>query len=378
MPLPPETSFDDVLIKIKKAYSNPHVGAITQVVLKEGARTFRVATLLEVIKPADGSLHHYSLKLDSIDRKKAGWFSKPERSIRLDGKDPDEIEKLYSFLHALYQGQIGREPGSLHLIKGEDYAKLERLLELLPNVADTDKLQLLKRVLSQLTASKASVADFARVFEGSADQTLRSIAAASRMIEYGKALDALKALIGTASTSEKDFQKHLAANPWMFGSEYSELLPRRSWTRDEKLDFMLRRTVDNYLEIVEIKTAFAEPLFVYDKSHDCYSPSAKLSQIIGQVMHYVAEVERQRDSIRAHDNEDTLKIRALAIAGRDGNAEHQAALRNFNAHLHGIEVITFDQLVRIANRVLSIFAANAAPATAPAAATATDDDDIPF
>jgi hypothetical protein len=161
----------------------------------------------------------------------------------------------------------------------------------------------------------------------------------------------------------------------MFGSEYSELLPRRNWTRDEKLDYMLRRTVDNYLEIVEIKTAFAEPLFVFDKSHDCYCPSAKLSQLVGQVMHYIEEVERNRDSILAHDNEDTLKIRALAIAGRDGGSEQQAALRNFNAHLHGIEVITFDQLVRIANRVLSIFAASAAPAAATAA---QDDEDTPF
>jgi hypothetical protein len=33
----------------------------------------------------------------------------------------------------------------------------------------------------------------------------------------------------------------------------------------------------------------------------------------------------------------------------------QAALRNLNAHLHRIEVITFDQLVRIGVRVMSIF-----------------------
>ncbi len=46
-----------------------------------------------------------------------------------------------------------------------------------------------------------------------------------------------------------------------------------------------------------------------------------------------------------------MKIRARAIVGRDGSEEHQAALRNFNAHLHRIEILTYDQLLKIAERV---------------------------
>ena len=136
---------------------------------------------------------------------------------------------------------------------------------------------------------------------------------------------------------------------------------------------MLRRTVDNYLEIVEIKTAFTEPLFVYDHDRKLYYPSARLSPVIGQVIRYIEEVDRNRDSILAKDEADTLKIRARAIVGRDHGAGEQAALRNLNAHLHGIEVITFDQLVRIGERVMSIF-------ETPEAASGLDDfeDDIPF
>jgi hypothetical protein len=141
----------------------------------------------------------------------------------------------------------------------------------------------------------------------------------------------------------------------MFGSEYSELLPRRTWTRDHELDYMLRRTVDDYLEIVEIKTAFSDPLFIHDASHDSYHPSSKLSPVIGQVMRYIEDVERHRDSILAKDHADTLKIRARAIVGRDGSTEQRAALHNLNAHLNRIEIITFDQLLRIAERVLSMF-----------------------
>lgn len=50
-----------------------------------------------------------------------------------------------------------------------------------------------------------------------------------------------------------------------------------------------------------------------------------------------------------------MKIRARVIIGRDGDDGQQIALREFNAHLHRIEVLTFDQLLRIADRVLSVF-----------------------
>jgi hypothetical protein len=46
------------------------------------------------------------------------------------------------------------------------------------------------------------------------------------------------------------------------------------------------------------------------------------------------------------------------IVGRNRSTGEQVALRNLNAHLHRIEVITFDQLIRIAERVLAIFEAS--------------------
>ena len=356
--LPPENSLDDVKIRIKKTYSNPNVRTITQAILKEGPRAFKIATMLEVINPKSGEFHHYSLKIDHIDKTKAGWFAKPEKSVRLEGKDPDEIEKLYLFLHASHENEFEDKSGDLHIISSIDYAKLENILDSIPNIADTDKLQLVSNILSQLDGENTDIGDFVTAFEASNGETLKHIATASRMVEYTKSLNELKNLVNDPATDEKQFQKHLEVNPWMFGSEYSELLSRKTWTRDDRLDYMLRRTVDDYLEIIEIKTAFEEPLFLLDTSHDSYYPSSKLSPVIGQVIRYIEEVERNRDSILAKDGADTLKIRARAIVGRDGGVEHQAALRNFNAHLHRIEIITYDQLIRIAERVLSMFSVN--------------------
>ena len=181
------------------------------------------------------------------------------------------------------------------------------------------------------------------------------IAVSARLADYRKVRDELAVLVAADNAGESRLQRLLSDNPWLFGSEYSELLSRRNWTRDQNLDFMLRRTADDYLEIVEIKTPFVQPLFRHDRSHNSYAPCAQLADAIGQVIRYVEETERDRDSIIAHDDCDPLKIRARIIIGRDGDANQRTALREFNGHLHRIEVLTFDQLLRIADRVLSLF-----------------------
>ena len=76
---------------------------------------------------------------------------------------------------------------------------------------------------------------------------------------------------------------------------------------------------------------------------------------VGQVLNYIEKIDRERDSIISKDDCDPLKIRAKIIIGRDGEKTQQDALRSLNSHLHRIEIITFDQLLRIAERVLNIF-----------------------
>jgi len=310
---------------------------------------------MEIVDADCGDLHHYSLKIDSIDRKKAGWFHKPEKSVRLDGHDPDEIERLFRFLQAHLEGKLSESSGELHIICSEDYKRLEGLIDQIPCLASPDMVELIKLIIPRIQDSGAYLDEFIEVFNSSDPQTVRHIAIASRVVEHRRAFERLVSLVEGREPREQVFQELLAQHPWMFGSEYSELLDRRKWTRDDNLDFMLRRTSDNYLEIVEIKTPFEEPLLLHDKSHDSHYPSSKLSPVLGQVIRYIAELERNRDSILSKDQQDTLKIRARVIVGRDGDKAHQEALRNLNAHLHRIEVVTFDQLTRIAERVLNMF-----------------------
>ena len=157
--LDPENSFDDVLVRIKTSYRNPYVGRIQQAVLKDGPQTFKVATLLEIINPRSSETHHYDLKIDYINRRKNGWFNKPERSIRLSGEDSDEIEKLHRFISAHLADTLAADPGELHLIRSEDYQQLEELVSCLPNLPKSDKFGLIKEVLKGLLKNPPDLRD---------------------------------------------------------------------------------------------------------------------------------------------------------------------------------------------------------------------------
>ncbi|HUL83460.1 MAG TPA: hypothetical protein VL131_15035, partial [Gammaproteobacteria bacterium] len=274
MPLPSTMSLDDVRLRIRQTSKTPNIGNVTDVVLKEGPQAYRIATLFEVLNLESGKLHHYYLRIDQVRRKNDGWHHVREKSLVISDDESKEVHKLYAFLAALYQDELIGKTGDVRVVPESAYATVEQLLRTIPGIADAEKLSVLKLALQHLGTEQISVSDLAAVFEASQPPALRHIAAASRMVEYTIAFEEMKRLVEEPSTGEREFQKHLENNPWMFGSEYSELLPRRTWTRDHELDYMLRRTVDDYLEIVEIKTAFSDPLFIHDASHDSYHPSS--------------------------------------------------------------------------------------------------------
>jgi hypothetical protein len=317
---------------------------VFDVVFTEGRRTHPVATVSEFLDNRTPRSHHWYLVIHYTE-----WNYRLEKLVCSAGYGTNELACFYKFLKAL------TKEGRLRAVSSPEYARLEQLVGTISALVGPAKMELVKAVLPRIDGTGSHVNDFLSVLENSDPQVVQNIGAAARMVEYRRAYDRMVGLVEDTSVTEQALQKHLQENPWMFGSEYSELLDRRKWTRDESLDYMLRRTADNFLEIAEIKTPLKDALMVYDKSHKSYYPSAKLSSVLGQVMRYIEEVERNRDHILAKDNCDTLKIKARVIIGRDGAEQHQSALRNLNAHLHRIEVITFDQLLRIAGRVLAVF-----------------------
>lgn len=350
-----DLTIEEIKVRIIQTSGNPNIGKTHQVVLKNGPRTFRIATIFEILDPVTVELHHLSLQLDSYDKTKAGWRAKPEKRIRLEGKDPDEIEILSTFLTSSLSKTYPERSGDFHIVPDGQFRLVNALSESLPKLKGNEKLVLIKQVLNSLESIDTTSKGFIETLKEATPAVVHNISFAARFVEYISAYEKFRNLIEKDEVTEHEIQIHLKQHPWLFGSEYSELLDRRTWTRDDNLDFMLRRSADGYLEIIEIKTPFKESLMKHDANHDSYYASAKLSQVIGQVLRYIDEVERNRNSIIASDKLDPFKIRAKIIIGRDQDESGQAALRSYNAHLNRIEVLTFDQLLRIGKRTVEIF-----------------------
>jgi hypothetical protein len=348
-----DTSSEEIRLRIVAKLKNPNVGKVISVTLKDGPQSYMYGTLFEIINPTDRSHHHWCLKIDSCSRtRRDGWKFKPEKSLSID--DDSSLDALANVIKVTLGGQLSDASGNFHLVPTAQIQNVRGLLRFAREADGAKRIQFVQALLQQLDVKSIGASEWQKVFETGGESIRQTIAVTARLVEYKRIRQELACMIED-DAREPAVQALLAANPWLFGSEYSELLTRRSWTRDDRLDFMLRRTTDDYLEVIEIKTPFPEPILKYDASHDSYAPASALSLALGQVIRYVEEIERDRDSILAKDGLDTLKVRARLIIGRDGDPAMMAALRNLNGHLHRVEIITFDQLLRIADRVLSVF-----------------------
>jgi hypothetical protein len=350
-----DQSLEAVLIKRREIEQdkNPDISLKDSVVLKQGPRAYKVATHWIIIDRNTGEVHHHAVKIETLRRRKSGWLLDEERSITLDDSKGDEIKPLETFLGVVRGANMPEKPGDYLVVpvtdEGVNKTSLRRFLDAISTAEKGD-------FVAQVLLSAKGDPDLLQAIVDSASknpESSREAVAAINIARFNKAIEKLEYLI-ESNANERELQTHLSGNPWMFGSEYSELLDQRKWTRNEEQDFVLRRTADGYLEIIEIKTTLdGKQLFANDRSHGTFYPRSELSAVVGQVLHYLDELDASRYAIESKDGENVHKIRAKIIIGRDGELEQINALRRLNGHLYRVEVLTFDQLLRITRQVLS-------------------------
>lgn len=278
------------------------------------------------------------------------WQPEPSKCFTLDSEE--QIGQAMQFMLAVCQGNIPGMTGDFVVVptKGAATSALQRVVDALSREGRAD---LLAEMLTQVSRAPELLDALMQQAERN-PRLFVEAAATLNLARYRTALAELDRLIDT-SKREQDFQRLLTDHPWMFGSEYSEhLAGSRGLARGTQQDFVLRRTTDGYIEVVEIKTPLdGHGLFRADPSHQSHYARAELSVVVGQVQKYIEDLEGDRHRIRSLDGEDTNKIRAKIIIGRDGDDAQRQALRRFNGHLHRIEILTFDHLRHTAHRVVS-------------------------
>jgi hypothetical protein len=355
---PASDPFDVVLLKRRqiRERDKPELRFRDQVVLKQGPRASKVATHWEIWDRHTGALHHHAVTIDTYNRTatgpSAGWTVPHERSITLTDEHGDELRPLSAFLAAVFGNTIPSHEGDYLLVPMDDSAASEGIVrELLDAISAGGKATVIAGALATAKGDPDVLRELAEASKRDPESS-RLAAAALTVSRYTAALEKLERLI-EENALEREFQKHLTANQWIFGSEYSELLDNRHLTRDENQDLIFRRTVDGYVEIIEFKRPHpGVDLFVEDASHQSLYPRSEVTEAVGQVIHYIEEIEANRHMIMVKDQLDTNKIRAKIIIGRSSDERQLAALRTLNGHLHRIEFLTFDQLLNIGRHVL--------------------------
>jgi len=119
--------------------------------------------------------------------------------------------------------------------------------------------------------------------------------------------------------------------------------------------FSRKEHLIGFLEIIEIKKPLNGKKIIYKTNQGSHARSPyrkELSDAITQVIDYIDEIENGKHSLHFKEKLEVEKIRAKIIVGRDGDENQQRSLRHLNSTLHGIEILTYDQLLRIAKKPL--------------------------
>jgi len=335
----------------------PDLPQVNSIVLKEGPRSRREIVHYPVHSRNSGEFKSNKIGFRTKHKVGGAWHNEDAKSFTLD--DDGEIVEAVRFIAAACGRTIPDLAGSFVVVPVADGMNVEAVQASLNELSAAGQIDVLSGLLQTMARERGAAVELLKRVAADPD----AFAGVAAMFNFGRYRLALKRLIALVEddSREHEFQTLLSENPWMFGSEYSEHLSQnRHMTRDTQQDFVLRRTTDGYIELIEIKTPLGgSSLLRFDRSRRNHFAGPELSAAIGQVEKYIEELEADRHAIMARDKLDTLKVRAKVIIGRDGDEEQKAALRRLNGHLHRIEVITFDQLVAIAQRTVDHLRATA-------------------
>jgi hypothetical protein len=310
----PQTEPADALAVVQRDFGTEHADLhqVQSVILREGPRAKKTARYVAVKNRHTGEVHHHALTLETGKKLKGTWELDDKRSISFSDEDGDEIGRLMDFLRRV-RGEAAPRPAAGESPMGE-------LLGLLRTLSgDVDGLKVLVR----------TVREQPEAFKGTA--------AAITFGRYAQALERLKKILA-ANAGELELRAVLHEHPWMVGTEYSEPV-----AADElEGEALLRRTPSGRLEALVARRPLAGfALFDGD------APKVELARALGDAV-------RLRDMI-APAGEVFLTV----VIGLDGDEIQQEALRRLNSHLRGLEVLTYDGVVRRAQHVLDVLRATA-------------------
>ncbi len=156
-----------------------------------------------------------------------------------------------------------------------------------------------------------------------------------------------------AKQQEKILQNWLENNLWVFWTEYSKMEKFRTISELSEADLVME-SIDWYLDLIELKRSKYD-LLVYDRSHKCYHWRKNLNSVIWQSMHYIKWLQEFAKTLEKKHRVKVLRPRVKIVAGRSNKFNEQEfdTLRMINSHLVDISIITYDEILKYWEKIIS-------------------------
>jgi hypothetical protein len=320
---------------------------IAQYPIKNGPRTFKYAHVFEVKASNSGRkiIHFWKSRLTE-----EGSFEVEEES-RFECNQ-DELEKLAAFLDHI-EDIAGLERGEYIFLK-KDEPSSRAALAAIDSIKRTESDEV-EDIIIKLLHSIGEFEIEEEEIESIGDNLTSDVVDVENLIGQARTKKVVSDFEELISQEKREhaYQEFLEENPWLFGNRYIDLEDTRRLTRDEEVDFCLE-TVDGYYDVFEIKRP-VHSVVEKDRSHDTYYPSSKLSKAVGQVSNYLKYIDNEYPNILSRDGLDMIRPRGNIIIGSDLSEDEIEGLRVYNNHLNRIRVITYDQVVKMGNRLIDVY-----------------------
>lgn len=185
-------------------------------------------------------------------------------------------------------------------------------------------------------------------------QILLGLQSSVRLTELSVAIDELRSKLDSGVADEQSYQVWCERHSWAFGNAYTLRDDVRTIAIGDSVDGLIEQTANGLRDLFELKRPDMEPM-KYDSTHKCYFWSRDVSMAIGQCHRYLDVLhEEAAKGLRDHPEVVAYHPRATIVIGRsnDWSEAQLRALHGLNARLHGISVMTYDQLLAQAEQLL--------------------------
>lgn len=312
---------------------------ITNFVIHETSEQ-RIVLDFKYIPSPDGSLHHINLEISKYVKKPSQSWDDAElhKTILTTNKPHKSLIRLIDALKA--QKDLYSRTDSKVVILDQEEADLFKQIQ-------PDNIELVTKILKSFQGEEAR-----NLLLSVQESTLKNLFASVKHVKNKKALIKLEQLIKD-TVNEAAFQEWINDNTWVFGTEYIKKFDTRTIGIHSQADFIVE-SLDGFTDLIELKKPDVK-LFENDLSHSCYYPSKDLAQVLGQAIHYIKIMEDHRSVLKEGDDLEVLKPRIKVVIGRSStlNFEEKKTLRLLNSTLHGIEIITYDEILTRAKKIIS-------------------------